>query len=353
MKKETGSLSVEAALTFPFFIMLIIFCVFIGKIVYTHEKIQYALDETTSELASYSYLYYISGMTSLESQHTTDSSILDATITSAKEILESNNIDNVKDNLAEEVKKIFITSVAQGFKTELFIPYIELNIEKHLNITTSDKSDILEKSYHIANGFEGMDFKDTSILNNGTGDIKIQADYYIDCPIFPSLFPKIKLNNISVQKPWLGGDNTLNNNENIWSLPPFERGKKIQKLLGENLPDSLPVSIFEDNGTVTRITSIDLTLPYASTQKYLEENITEHIKNLQDFNGCVAISFELLPESITHRKLIVVVPENTITSEISNTFVNLKDFATNNGITLEIRPYESKIINVVEKTGGK
>ena len=159
MKNENGSLSVEAALTFPFFIVLIIFCVFIGKIVYTHEKIQYALDETTAELASYSYLYYISGMSSVESQNTTGSSLLDNTITSAKEILELDNIDNVKDNLAEEVKKIFITSVAQGFKTELFTPYIKLNIEKHLNITSSDKSDVLEKSYHIINGFEGIDFK--------------------------------------------------------------------------------------------------------------------------------------------------------------------------------------------------
>jgi hypothetical protein len=339
MRKKSGSLSTEAALTFPVFIVMIIFIIFAGKIVYTHEKMQYALDETSSELASYSYLYYVTGVSSFEENNTTDSTLLDTTINSAGEILRTGDF-NV-NYFTEEIKNIFITSISQNLKNEIIIPIIKSNIKKHLNINDSDGTD-LERNYYIINSFEGIDFSKTSVLNGGTGDIKIQADYYVEFPIFSSVLPRFRLQNISVQKPWLGGDKTLNNVENIWSLPPFERGKKLQTIMGENLPDSLPVSILESDGTAIRITSIDISLPYASTKKYIEENVTGHIISLKNFNGCSTPNFEIQPQSISHRKLIVVIPENTATNEINNVFDNLKSIALSNGITLEIKPYGNK-----------
>ncbi len=56
MKKLKGSLTVEAAIVLPMFLMAILSVVYIVKIIFIHESIQYALSETANEMATYAYL---------------------------------------------------------------------------------------------------------------------------------------------------------------------------------------------------------------------------------------------------------------------------------------------------------
>ncbi|QUH30332.1 TadE/TadG family type IV pilus assembly protein [Vallitalea guaymasensis] len=56
MKKLKGSLTVEAAIVLPIFLMAILSIVYIIKIMYIHESIQHGLSETANELAAYSYI---------------------------------------------------------------------------------------------------------------------------------------------------------------------------------------------------------------------------------------------------------------------------------------------------------
>ncbi|GKX30938.1 hypothetical protein SH1V18_34180 [Vallitalea longa] len=56
MKKVKGSLTVEAALVLPIFLMAILSIMYIMKIIYIHENIQQSLSETANELATYSYI---------------------------------------------------------------------------------------------------------------------------------------------------------------------------------------------------------------------------------------------------------------------------------------------------------
>ncbi|QUI24619.1 pilus assembly protein [Vallitalea pronyensis] len=56
MKKLQGSLTVEAAVVLPIFLMAILSVVYIIKIMFIHESIQYALSETANEMATYAYL---------------------------------------------------------------------------------------------------------------------------------------------------------------------------------------------------------------------------------------------------------------------------------------------------------
>lgn len=60
--KKRGSLTVEAALVLPIFICAILTVGFMTKLVYTHEIVQHAIDEAANEMASTSYIYYVSGI---------------------------------------------------------------------------------------------------------------------------------------------------------------------------------------------------------------------------------------------------------------------------------------------------
>jgi len=62
LKREKGSLTVEASLVLPIFICAILTIGFLTKLVYTHEIIQHAIDDAANEMASSCYLYYTSGV---------------------------------------------------------------------------------------------------------------------------------------------------------------------------------------------------------------------------------------------------------------------------------------------------
>ncbi|KAB3537234.1 hypothetical protein F8154_02765 [Alkaliphilus pronyensis] len=63
--KKGGSITVEAALTLPLFIAIILTIGFFSRILYLHEIIQHGITETANEIASVSYIYHVSGIKDL------------------------------------------------------------------------------------------------------------------------------------------------------------------------------------------------------------------------------------------------------------------------------------------------
>jgi len=62
LKKKDGSLTVEAAISLPLFMCVFLSIAFFMKVVYIHNNVQYAINGAANEVATYSYLYSISGL---------------------------------------------------------------------------------------------------------------------------------------------------------------------------------------------------------------------------------------------------------------------------------------------------
>ena len=56
--ENKGSITIEAALVFPWFIFAIVSILFLIKVVFIHDQIQYALNETSKEMAIHSYILH-------------------------------------------------------------------------------------------------------------------------------------------------------------------------------------------------------------------------------------------------------------------------------------------------------
>ncbi|NNM88482.1 MAG: hypothetical protein HKL95_08180 [Phycisphaerae bacterium] len=71
----------------------------------------------------------------------------------------------------------------------------------------------------------------------------------------------------------------------VWDLPPVARGRLIEELLGQNLPDSFPTIDRFGNGVATSIKSIDLTAASYQHAGILTARIAGYLEKLRDFQG--------------------------------------------------------------------
>lgn len=322
----SASVTVESIIVFPFFVMFFLLFVFIGKSVYAYEQIQFSLEQSVQSLSSYAYIYYKSGLSQKESDKIQNpGSFSDITGTLL-------NSDNKPGTLQNVITNFLLYKGTQEIKTAVAIPFVKSFINNS-GVANSDN----------------FNFNGTDILSEGKGDIFVKVAYSMKVPFFSSILPDIRFTNTAVAKPWLGGDETVYDSDDIWSLPPFSRGKKLQKILGENLPDGLPISIQDESGQATRITSIDLTLPTASQSSYISDTVASHIKALKGFSGTDSDELSIGSGQITSRKLIVVIPEGVITEEQRALFDALKSEYSAQGLTLEIKEYGKKTAPIAKE----
>lgn len=101
---------------------------------------------------------------------------------------------------------------------------------------------------------------------------------------------------------------------NVWNLDPFSRGKYFQEDAGSNLPIHFPtLSSFSDN-TARSVKSIDLTAPSYQDLNAMENTITKYANSLEKFEGVEnwgADNITISNKDILYRKLELVIPSNT------------------------------------------
>lgn len=66
MKKEKGSLTVEACLSLTIFLMVFLTILFLMRIVFAYGIVQHALNQTAKEFSTYTYYYAISGLADVD-----------------------------------------------------------------------------------------------------------------------------------------------------------------------------------------------------------------------------------------------------------------------------------------------
>ena len=302
--RAKGAMTLEAALVLPVVLCAFFSIVFLIKAVYTYELVQHALDETASEIASAGYIYHVSGIRdihdtarngindkaelfkgqvasvfetydSLKNIKTKMEQGLPSIIESA-DLLENaeQNFDKMLNetktataNPLEELKSIacYIASgVFDDAKTQLFTPVVKLYMKKYLvteNITDANER---LKALNISGGFEGMDFSESSFLADRNENIDIVVRYRMQLPLPIQFTSGLEFVQRVRAKAWMGGDESQGvldgtSTDDIWSLSNFQRGRKIQKLFGANMPYNFPVIAKFENGKAVMIKSMDLT----------------------------------------------------------------------------------------------
>jgi hypothetical protein len=244
MKKLKGSLTVEAAMVLPIFLMSILSIIYIIKIIYIHENVQYSLSETANEMSTYAYvlekskilptqqqiysnaikendeqniinnsyaLYeIIENASSYTSVNTSYEDIVFEDISNTSNLnvfinSYTNTIKEIKNKIINNTEIAFaslnkimdsIDSMLKGVQGLLINECLQEGFEVINNYVGSKiAEDILSnyitdeeyKKWYIVNGKDGMDFKNSKFMLEDE-DIDLIVNYKIAIPIpFPGI----------------------------------------------------------------------------------------------------------------------------------------------------------------------
>ncbi len=108
-------------------------------------------------------------------------------------------------------------------------------------------------------------------------------------------------------------DDDNSDQDDIWSLSNFTRGRIFRDKYGANLPFNFPVIAVWDGATATAIKSMDLTAPGYSSSSYTTAQLERHLVALANFQGAKITNKGreyLVPAQINRKQLILVIPNN-------------------------------------------
>jgi hypothetical protein len=222
--KNNGAVTIEASIVLPLFICVALSIAFFIKVVYTHEIIQHALNQTANEISQLSYIYHASGVKSIE-----------------EEIFQNigNEVGELED-IPEELRDM-LYSVIKGIYEDDFnrlcSTLTKIYMGKYFTDGEIKDPDKKLKKLNIDDGMNGLDMSMSSFFVDDKNDIDMIVRYKIDIPVPIKIFPPLHFVQRATVKAWLFGDEIINDNEeDIWSLDNFTRGRKIRKMFGANLP---------------------------------------------------------------------------------------------------------------------
>jgi len=377
LTNERGSVTVEAAIALPVFICLIVSVVFIVKVVYVHEMIQHAIDETANQIADLGYIFFISGAGEIHDnirdgidsraelfrRHSSD--IIDAlddleNIEEADEALDTigDVAGEILENPLEELKSIAFYIASGTFndiKTQIILPLVKQNIKKHLNIEKAADIDKKLLGLNIENGFDGLDFSKSNFFKDQKNDIEIVVEYGMSLALPVKLLPAMKIVQRACARAWTIGNTTTDsgdghdNEEDIWSLDNFTRGKKLREIFGGNLPFNFPVIASFKDGVATMIKSMDLTASTYQTPDVVREKLYSYIDELASFQGQEnpwgSDRIVIKNCDIRQKQLVLIIPGNTIQPEVESELYNCINYAISRGIIMTVEKYGMKKID--------
>lgn len=191
-----------------------------------------------------------------------------------------------------------------------------------------------------------MDFSESKIFDNGADDVEVTVVYKIKLPA-PFLFRAIIIRQTAVSRAWLGGDEPSPPVvEDIWSLDNLTRGKRIRELFGGNLPFSFPGLSAYKNGKATLIRSMDTTAASYQTAEKVEAALKGYVDEIAEYPGQQtpwgSDKIVIMPEGISIRELIFVIPENEISAEVQSALQLCRSYADERSVSLRIIRYGTK-----------
>jgi len=190
LKKEKGSITIEATLALSIFTFAFMTFISFVNVARTESVVQHALNQTAQEISQYFYLLEIIE----ESENTSQA-------------------DELLRNFAD-----FSASIGEGFSTSIVHQLFSMD---EASLSSSLMQKYLSRDQLHDLGVEGIDLSDSSFLQDGQM-INLVAVYRIKSMI-PSFFNKhMVIKQTASTAAWVGVEDRLLTK---WHLPPLQRGK--------------------------------------------------------------------------------------------------------------------------------
>lgn len=358
-RSKIGSLTIEASITVPVFIAVVFGIAIFMKAVFFHGVMQNALDETTSSLATFSYIYQEAGASDYLGELDGVQSILG--VLDMMKDADVENVEMLNDMLASGVDDVATRAI--------LVPVIRTMIRGHFVNGSSDVFDVRLRSLHVRDGIDGLDFSGTSFLKDGK-TIELMVRYRLNLPNFMGLLPDIVIVQRSSARAWLDGqkhpsfvqrviEDSKNEQEKgelkdenegekkekeekyVWLDGNFARGRELSEIFGRNLPSNFPTIAKFENGRAVSITSIDPTSTTYLQPRNLRRRIVERIEKIAEFEGANWAGVNISLNDIEAREVLIIFPEprELLTAQMKTTLNECRTIANEMGISLRFEHF--------------
>lgn len=328
---QKGSITIEAAVFLPFFIIAVMTFVFLIKAYLAHEIIQHAITGACDEMSVYSLLYYETNAEELMSslEKFCDSEKMETALGSSGLMPYIKDIGN---DMTDFVRAQIV-----------LVPVTKLLVKGNLGSSSADYADRRLKNLNIKEGFEGIDFSKSRMLSDERS-IDIVASYNLEFPFLSYLLPGIKVVQTASACVWAGeegidktdGDEDESGEDSVWDMENIKRGREIRRLQGANLPFNFPVIAKYHNGTATSIKSLNTDEEYYHNSDNLKKKLQFYINKLGEFNGGKSSSTTIDSTMILKKELVLVIPETDVLPHQQQTIDDCVQMARSKGIDMKV-----------------
>lgn len=391
MRDQRGAIVVEATVALSTFIFAIFTILSIVNICFVQAKIGVALNTAAKEISQYSYLYYAFGVDGLDakfSEGTEESKQLATdTIDGIGTFMDSlsgasnsaqsgdfdgmirdiqngaDNVDSLITQYAEQLKsdpkgfvlgmgKMATNELKEKGKAVLAQILAKIFMEKNLISGPDDDPNSFLERYHVVDGMDGLDFNYTTFLFGGkSNEIQLVVTYDIQVIELLNLDFKFTIRQCSKTSAWGNGISALepaqgsgaaSTSQNLWDLPPAERGKEIVAAEKEEYSYTDSGHGFDaynnDGGKNEFVTilSIDTNADSYKNASAIESKLKQAYQNMDNRVSSMdeeiqmknedgeTVSVTSDPESRTYR-VVLVVPDNADLSVVAEAVKAFKE----------------------------
>ena len=334
-KKEKGSLTIEASMVYPLFLMIIVTILFLMRIVYTYGLIQHAVSQTAKELSMYSYIYQIAGIGDINQN-------IQGAVSGRTEQFNS-DVENVislyesfgsgdgnvsyqgttsPTEMLKNIGGVLLGEGAQELNDQFFLLVVKPLMEGYIGADSKGNSaDKRLEALRVVGGMDGLDFSASSFFADGS-TVDLIVCYTVD-PLFPiDIMPEMNLANRAKVRGMRGknvftgqeAEGGSGEKESIWDKSPAERGKLIQEQQNvRNLPDQFPAfSAFDPaTGTATAEVSIDLRAKSYQTTAGIVGTIRSQCSDMENYRTSTREQVTVNEEETREKVLIVYIASST------------------------------------------
>lgn len=130
----------------------------------------------------------------------------------------------------------------------------------------------------------------------------------------------------------------------VWDMDNFARGQALRKKFGGNLPGNFPVIARFQDGEALAIKSVDLNKPTYDDPAELIKKISPQIEALADFTGTAAPFGKeqvlIQASDIRRRRLLLVIPADSDLGRFRPVMNDLNHLADQHGVLFEMVTYQ-------------
>ncbi len=341
-KTSRGALTIEASITYPIFLMVIVTFLYLMRVVYAYGLIQHAVSQTAKEMSMYTYIYQVAGLGELNedfqgavSGRTEQFNSDVENVVGLYEEFSSGNFSGSytgttdPTEMLKNIGSVLLGEGGQEVNNQLFQMVVKPLMEGYIGADSEGNSaDERLKALRVVGGFEGLDFSASRFFEDGS-TVDIVVCYQID-PLFPiDIMPEMNLANRAHVRG-MRGKNVFTNEEverteqsqkgSPWDIEnTAERGRAIQEQQNvRNLPDTFPAfSAFDpSSGTATAEMSIDLRGGSYQRPAAIAGTLRAECSKIDNYHTSSRDGVTVNEEDIQRRVLLVYIPSSVEGREI-------------------------------------